>query len=71
MRMRAIPSFIWHIMHWEAHKLALPKLPKTLRWKKILSTEEEEDRKEGKESDGGQVIESRSIAVYQTESNSK
>lgn len=29
-------------MHWEAHELALPKLPKNLVWKKVLSTEEEE-----------------------------
>lgn len=28
-------------MHWEAHELALPKLPKNLVWKKVLSTEEE------------------------------
>ena len=33
--------YLAYNMHWEAHKLALPKLPKTLRWKRILSTEEE------------------------------
>lgn len=29
-------------MHWEAHELALPKLPKNLIWKRVLSTEAEE-----------------------------
>lgn len=65
--------YLAYNMHWEAHKLALPKLPKTLRWKRILSTEEEAGGKALKEmeADNGQVIESRSIAVYQTESSSK
>ena len=65
--------YLAYNMHWEAHKLALPKLPKTLRWKRILSTEEDAGGEALKEmeADNGQVIESRSIAVYQTESSSK
>lgn len=51
-------------MHWEVHELALPKLPKNMKWKKVFSTEEETDllRLELKQIGG------RSISVYQTES---
>lgn len=27
-------------MHWESHKLALPRLPRNMRWEKVLGTEE-------------------------------
>lgn len=33
-------------MHWEARELALPKLPKGMRWEPVFSTEPEEGRRE-------------------------
>ena len=63
--------YLAYNMHWESHRLALPKLPKTLCWKKLLSTEEAEGCEEGEKITGEQIIAGRSIAVYQTESCSK
>ncbi len=74
MRMRAIRSFILHIIcigrriSW--HFRSFRRL---FAGKRILSTEEDAGGEALKEmeADNGQVIESRSIAVYQTESSSK
>ena len=33
-------------MHWVPHELALPKLPKRLAWKKVVSTVKEKDEEE-------------------------
>jgi len=53
-------------MHWESRELALPRLPKELRWEKVFSTETAEG---GKEPEGGReeflrTVPPRSIAVY-------
>lgn len=55
-------------MHWEAHELALPKLPKGMRWVKALSTvrEESPDCKEEKAfpEEGKILVGARSVSVY-------
>ena len=58
--------YLVYNMHWESHKLALPKLPKNLKWKKVLSTVDSSSDQSGKEKDSEQSIESRSISVYQS-----
>lgn len=55
-------------MHWENHKLALPRLPKGMRWVTAFETEENE-AKGGSRARGGSEellrnIPPRSIAVF-------
>lgn len=54
-------------MHWESHELALPKLPKGLKWERVFSTDEQEVKNDKTDdSDMGYVrtIPPRSIAMY-------
>jgi len=37
-------------MHWESHELALPRLPKNVRWEMAFSTDAENEEKTGTES---------------------
>ena len=58
-------------MHWEAHRLALPKLPKGYAWVKIIDTlytqqKDETIGIENYEKDALIEIQGRSIAVYQS-----
>ncbi len=53
-------------MHWEQHQLALPKLPRGMRWEPVFSTEE--DGEETQES-GSELLRSvppRSISVFRS-----
>lgn len=52
-------------MHWESHRLALPKLPKDMCWKIAFATAEAEDIPESGEEnpDSGVILAPRSIAV--------
>ena len=55
-------------MHWEKHELALPKLPRGMNWKMLISTETkktEEDLTVG-QGDGSNMcaLGARSIVVY-------
>lgn len=52
-------------MHWESHRLALPKLPKGMRWRIAFATAETEDISESVEEnpDIGVTLTPRSIAV--------
>lgn len=57
-------------MHWEKHELALPKLPKGMKWKKIFATAE--DGQSGMMSDENKIrILDRSILLYQSVSDEK
>lgn len=54
-------------MHWEEHELALPKLPKDMRWELVFSTETD-CVENGRNADGTGLlrrIAPRSISVYQ------
>ncbi len=55
-------------MHWESHELALPKLPKGMRWEMVFSTEtqnvEAQAGMDGKSKELSRKIPPRSIAVY-------
>lgn len=61
-------------MHWEQHQLALPKLPKGMKWEPAFSTEEgvegtrEDEKDEIKEIGQGllKTIPPRSISVYKS-----
>ena len=52
-------------MHWEGHRLALPKLPKGMCWRIAFATAETEDISESGEEnlDSGVTLAPRSIAV--------
>ncbi|MCM1192380.1 MAG: hypothetical protein NC123_13485 [Butyrivibrio sp.] len=53
-------------MHWESHRLALPKLPKGMCWRMAFATAEAEDMTESGEEenpDSGVTVAPRSIAV--------
>lgn len=60
-------------MHWEMHKLALPKLPKDKKWIKIADTslsvaEQEQQNVIFTESENSVItVDKRSIVVYQTQ----
>lgn len=67
-------------MHWEKHKLALPRLPKDLEWKLLLATDEgdiqEEDIKEDiEEKDDREelqkVLAPRSLCIFISEKTEK
>lgn len=63
--------YLVYNMHWEAHKLALPKLPKEYVWVKVADTsrtqqKEETAGAENYETDTLIEIEGRSIAIYQS-----
>lgn len=49
-------------MHWESHKLALPKLPKGMRWEPVCATEQEIPVEE----EHLRQLSARSIAVYKS-----
>ena len=55
-------------MHWEKHELALPKLPRGMNWKMLISTEKkgpEDDLKDGQGAYSNMcTLGARSIAVY-------
>ena len=56
-------------MHWEKHELALPKLPKGMNWKQIITTVDENQEKQNDESEQNQEspmceLKPRSISVY-------
>lgn len=54
-------------MHWEGRNLALPKLPKGMKWEKVFSTDETEREKnaaEDMELEYLRRVQPRSIAVY-------
>lgn len=51
-------------MHWESHSLALPKLPKGMRWETAVMTGDTVKVPEGADGDNSRVIEPRSIAVF-------
>jgi glycogen operon protein len=58
-------------MHWEAHELALPKLPKGMRWTRLLSTVRDREAPEGERqpsSEEGRILtQARSVCVYCSE----
>ncbi len=64
--------YIAYNMHWEAHKLALPNLPKDEIWVKIADTsipyeeQQQENNVVQKEKDSVLIINERSIMIYQT-----
>lgn len=63
--------YLVYNMHWEAHRLALPKLPKGYAWVKIIDTlytqqKDETIGIENYEKDALIEIQARSIAVYQS-----
>ncbi len=51
-------------MHWESHELALPKLPKGMRWEKAFSTGNEKMKQEYTETENRREISPRSITVF-------
>ena len=51
-------------MHWEQHQLALPKLPRGMRWELAFSTEEDGEGMEENDSELLKTIAPRSISVY-------
>ena len=55
-------------MHWEKHELALPKLPRGMNWKMLISTEKkgpEDDLNDGQGAYSNMcTLGARSIAVY-------
>lgn len=53
-------------MHWEQHQLALPKLPKGMKWEFVFSTEEGEDGVEESGSELLKTVSPRSISVYRS-----
>ena len=63
--------YLVYNMHWEAHRLALPKLPKGYAWVKVtdtLHTQQKDENivTENFEKDTLIEIEGRTIAVYQS-----
>ena len=58
-------------MHWEAHELALPKLPKGMRWTRLLSTVRDREAPEGERQpsleEGRILTQARSVCVYCSE----
>lgn len=60
---QASSLYIAYNMHWESHPIALPKLPKNQKWKKVFSTEESGST----DTEKGVSIGARSILVYETE----
>lgn len=53
-------------MHWEQHQLALPKLPRGMRWELAFSTEEDGEGVEENDSELLKTIAPRSISVYRS-----
>lgn len=54
-------------MHWERHSLALPRLPKNMRWELVLTTAEDNallPQEESEESGNSCQVAPRSIALY-------
>lgn len=51
-------------MHWESHELALPKLPKGMRWELAVSTEKQKKEQEDAENDNRRKISPRSITMF-------
>lgn len=55
-------------MHWESHKLALPRLPKGMKWETAFQTDEDgakdRDRAAGRKEEFQRIIPPRSIAVF-------
>lgn len=54
-------------MHWERHSLALPRLPKNMRWELVLTTAENNallPQEESEESGNSCQVAPRSIALY-------
>lgn len=51
-------------MHWESHALALPKLPKGMRWETAVMTGDTVKAPEDADGDNSRVIEPRSMAVF-------
>lgn len=51
-------------MHWESHELALPKLPRGLRWETAIYTGDGVKTPEGAERENRRLIEPRSMAVF-------
>lgn len=57
-------------MHWEPHSLALPKLPKGMRWKRLFSTVSQTDGPDLNKTDDSEpvrTIAARSITVFISE----
>jgi len=54
-------------MHWEAHELALPKLPKGLEWQILCSTETQTNTQEAVNAEYVRLIPARSIVVFKSE----
>lgn len=53
-------------MHWEQHQLALPKLPRGMRWELAFSTGEDGGETKENESDLLKDVAPRSISVYRS-----
>ena len=53
-------------MHWELHQLALPKLPRGMKWELVFSTEEWEESMEENGSELLKTVLPRSISVYRS-----
>lgn len=65
-----ISFYIAYNMHWETHKLALPKLPKGESWRKIADTSIASEKNETdilKDNGNFAIINGRSITIYQTQ----
>lgn len=60
--------YIAYNMHWENHKLALPKLPKGMKWKKVFDTAGE-GMEEGTSDENKILIPARSVLLYQSETD--
>ena len=57
-------------MHWEPHTLALPKPPKGMRWKQLLSTAALKNKNSSDKADDNELVRTiaaRSVAVFVTE----
>lgn len=55
--------YIAYNMHWQPHALALPKLPKGMKWKKVFSTSKEE-KKQISSEENKVLAEGRSVSLF-------
>ena len=60
--------YIAYNMHWEKHELALPKLPKGMKWEKVFATAKEE-QKDMVSDENKILISERSILLYRSETD--
>lgn len=56
--------YIAYNMHWENHELALPKLPKGMKWIKIMETATEEKKETSDIIDNMILAKGRSVSLY-------